>query len=189
MTVEHILPWGKRNVRAVLQEGRSWFAVPDIFAALDKNVQDWLLARFEPGHLSKYQFADMEEPVATLTMVGAQTVAMMQPVTFGGKILYKWLAKHDSIMRTPESGSAPHIPLTMLADGSLPPRPDIGPHWKEWLGLREAVYDQNSLAAQVGRARERLGAASCSGFQTNPDGRRLRLGLKPQPAHSAATEK
>lgn len=156
MTVEHALLWGKKTVRAVVINGRCWFATSDVFAALGKPVQDWLLERFEPGHEAEYRFTDLGEPSRTLTMVGAQTVAMTKPVSYQGKILYNWLAKYDRLMRASGSGDPPHVPLTMLADGSLPPRPESDPHWGEWLKLQSALIDKRSFSVQVARALERM---------------------------------
>lgn len=133
------LSYRKKLIRAVAVEEHLWFSVADVFAMLGEDMRRQRLAHFAPEHLCEYRFQGDEAPQQVTSLLGAQTIAAARPFGVQQRIVYNWLAKQDDQLRLLPDGSRPVAPVTLMADGSLPPSPGVcSPRYAEWMELNSA---------------------------------------------------
>lgn len=150
-----ILHFGKkRQVRAAVFDGAVWFATDDVFNAGNRAREPQLLSRFAPEHRAEAVIMEGEEPapIDVVSLVGALTIAAEVPGALS-RILSQWITNRASELLTPPGGEPPHFPMTLLADGRVPMRPDpCSSQFFDWVELNAAHRSRTSPIARLREA-------------------------------------
>jgi hypothetical protein len=121
-----VLPYGKRKARYAVIDGTPYFASADIFALCNLAPGKTFFSDWLPGHLVLELLFDesTEEALDGVTLAGAETIAARAkyPVS---KIVAAWARNRVAIMFADEQGKPQRPPLTLLANGDMPPKPDV----------------------------------------------------------------
>jgi hypothetical protein len=127
------LIFSRRRVRAVVRQGALWFAATDLFQIRHLYTDRKLLSRFGSEHLAIHDFGPEGSPcrLTIVSALGAATVAKALPPPMD-RMLDAWVRK-----RAAELGTSGDMPMTLLADGTLPVRPKAHTHAHDaWWNLK-----------------------------------------------------
>jgi hypothetical protein len=153
-----LLSYGKAAVRALASSEGLWFCAADLFHANRYKTDRAYLAHMSPDHLSIQAFP-AENGSLKLTAVsplGAATIAKAFPSP-RHRATDAWVRRETS--RLAQEHGFPPLPLSLLADNTLPVRPkathDRYEAWKElarlhpqptrrrWDPVQPALFDED----------------------------------------------
>jgi hypothetical protein len=141
MPTELTLSYGKKPIRALLDEDGLWLAATDLYAANRLWTDRDTLARFGPEHLRLLSFPSEAGPVrlTAVSPLGALTVAAYLKGWKQGRILDAWVRRETNRLAE-EHGFAP-LGMEFLADRTMPERPRVSSSlYLPWHELRSHSY-------------------------------------------------
>jgi hypothetical protein len=130
--------YNRYPVRVAVLDSAPWWNTSDIFYLMNQRRLDHaLLGKFGEEHVGLHQFDGEDAPEHVVSSIGAQTISSQLPWKLNIMVT-GWLRKRHAVLTSPTGGDLQHVPLAMLADGSMPLRPSYaGAAFDEWRALED----------------------------------------------------
>lgn len=156
------LSFSKQNVRVAVERGTVWFATDDVYRMIGRPVDPARLGSFEAGHVVTLSIPEgPEEATSFVSLLGVFTI-LSRRQQYIERIAEGWARKQAKQLLTLEGGALARIPITLLADGTMPPSPGgNSDEHPEWIALR-AKHKLTVLRQLHNQQRAALQASSCN---------------------------
>ena len=156
------LAFSKQDVRVAVERGTVWFATDDVYRLIGRTVDPDRLASFEAGHVAAFAIPEgLEETTSFVSLLGVFTILSSRQ-QYIERIVEGWARKQAKQLLTLIGGATARIPITLLADGTMPPSPGgNSDEHPEWVALR-AKHKLTVLRQLHNQQRAALQASSCN---------------------------
>jgi hypothetical protein len=156
------LTFSKQDVRVVVERGAVWFATDDVYQMIGRPVDPAKLSSFEAGHVAAFAIpGGPEGTTGFVSLLGVFTILSSRH-QYIERIAEGWARKQAKQLLTLIGGATARIPITLLADGTMPPSPggnsDDHPEWVTLNGQHKLTV----LRQLHNQQRAALQASSCN---------------------------